>query len=78
MENEVVVIRTFGTELEASIAKAELDQAGIQSLLLSSASGGEPKPQPHLQLNHEIGLAVVQRDAEAAEAILTANRPEDD
>ncbi|CAN5818862.1 hypothetical protein BH23GEM6_BH23GEM6_08580 [soil metagenome] len=77
MDNAVVVIRTFGTELEANIAKAELDQAGIQSLLLSAGDGGEAKPQPHLQLSHGIGLAVVQRDAEAAEAILTSNGPEE-
>jgi len=76
MENDVVVIRTFGTELEANIAKAELDHAGIQSLLLSAGDGGESKTQPHLQLSHGIGLAVVVRDAEAAEAILRASRSE--
>jgi hypothetical protein len=75
MANEVVVIRTFSTELEANIAKAELDNAGIHSLLLAG-DGGDPKPQPHLQLSHGIGLAVLQRDAETAEAILTAGRPE--
>ncbi|CAN5718700.1 hypothetical protein BH23GEM8_BH23GEM8_11770 [soil metagenome] len=71
MENAVVVIRTFSTELEASVAKAELDKAGIHSLLLSSDAGAEQMPQPHLQLSHGIGLAVLARDAETAEAILS-------
>jgi hypothetical protein len=74
MENEVVVIRTFGTELEANMAKAELDNAGIHSLLLSADAGAERMPQPHLQLSHGVGLAVLERDAEAAEAILSAGR----
>ncbi|MBA2670687.1 MAG: hypothetical protein H0U67_09975 [Gemmatimonadetes bacterium] len=76
MDNEVVVIRTFSTELEASVAKAELDRAGIHSLLLSSDAGAERLPQPHLQLSHGIGLAVLVRDAETAEAILTMGRSE--
>jgi hypothetical protein len=78
MENEVVVIRTFSTELEANVAKAELDKAGIHSLLLSSDAGAEQTPQPHLQLSHGIGLAVLARDAETAEAILTTGRSEPD
>jgi hypothetical protein len=74
MANDVVVIRTFSTELEANIAKAELDNAGIHSLLLSSGEDRQSQQHPHLQLSHGIGLAVLQRDAETAEAILTAGR----
>jgi hypothetical protein len=76
MANEVVVIRTFSTELEASVAKAELDRAGIHSLLLASEAGSERMPKPHLQLSHGIGLAVLERDAETAETILSLGRSE--
>jgi hypothetical protein len=72
MSNEVVVIRTFSTELEASIAKAELDNAGIHSLLLTSNSGVDVAGNQHLQLSHGVGLAVLQRDADTAHAILEA------
>jgi hypothetical protein len=74
MANDVVVIRTFSTELEANIAKAELDNAGIHSLLMSAGGGEQTANQPHLQLTHGIGLGVLQRDAETAEAILSAGR----
>jgi hypothetical protein len=70
MSNDVVVIRTFGTELEANIAKAELDNAGIHSILLTSGDAGDVTAHQNLQLSHPIGLAVLQRDAETAEAIL--------
>jgi hypothetical protein len=74
MSNEVIVIRTFSTELEANIARAELENAGIHAILLSSGEGGDVTAHPHLQLSHGIGLAVLQRDADKAEAIL-ATRP---
>jgi len=76
MANEVIVIQTFSTELEASVAKADLDRAGIHSMLLSSDAGSEGVPQPHLQLSHGIGLAVLERDAETALTILAMGRSE--
>lgn len=72
MSNEVVVIRTFGTELEANLAKAELDNAGLHSLLLSASEEENNGPHANLRLSHGIGLAVLRRDAETAEAILNA------
>lgn len=77
MSNEVVVIRTFGTDLEANLAKAELDNAGIHSLLLTSGEGDGGGTHPNLQLSHGIGLAVLQRDADKAEAVLST-RPTDE
>ena len=75
MSNEVIVIRTYSTELEANIARSELENAGIQSLLLTSGEGLDVTAHPHLQLSHAIGLAVLQRDAEKAEAVLSARPP---
>ena len=65
MKNDsLVIIRTFGSFLDADEAQIELLSAGIYSLLVSD----EPTPQPQ---EDAIALAVHRRDAEVANAVLT-------
>jgi hypothetical protein len=68
MSENLVVIRTFGSLLQADEAQIELLNAGIYSLLLSddsflrTSSAGVIDP---------VALAVHQRDADVADAVLT-------
>lgn len=74
MTEEMVVVRMFSSELEASVARAELEASGIQALLLSAdAAGGE---FPNLQFAQTVHLAVHRRDAEKAEAVLSSRGPD--
>jgi hypothetical protein len=67
MSETLVVIRTFGSLLDADEAQIELLNAGIYSLLLSDESiQFQPAPP-----NPEIALAVHRRDADVASAVLT-------
>ncbi len=61
MSNDLVVIRAYADECAADAAQAELQNAGIHSLLLA---GGTPGT------GAGIGLAVHQRDVILAEAVL--------
>jgi Putative prokaryotic signal transducing protein len=63
----LVVIRAFGDEIEANIAKSMLDSAGIESMFSRDNCGGL---EPQLSLMQGIKLVVRKEDAEQAEAIL--------
>lgn len=68
MSESLVAIRTFGNLIDADEAQAELLSAGIYSLLFADEQaslypGGAGSPS--------IVLAVHQRDADIAEAVLT-------
>lgn len=69
MSEEMVIIRRYNSELEANLARAELEAASVHCLILSDAGGGEA---PHLQFANGVHLAVHRRDVEAAEGILSA------
>jgi hypothetical protein len=68
MSESLVVIRTFGSLLQADEAQIELLNAGIYSLLLSDDSTRKP---PSIVPIDPVALAVHQRDAEVADAVLT-------
>jgi hypothetical protein len=67
MSESLVVIRTFGTVLEADEAQVELLAAGVYSLLYSEEGGAQPARRP----DPAVVLAVHKRDAQIAEAVLT-------
>ena len=67
MAEELVVIRTFADEFAADAAQAELQAAGIHSLLFSD---DVPTMHPNVAFNRGIGLAVHRRDVKLAEAVL--------
>jgi len=69
----LVVIRSFGDEIEANLAKSMLDSAGIESMFSRDNCGGL---EPQLSLMQGIKLVVRKEDAEQAEAILTTDAEE--
>lgn len=72
MSNELYVIRTFSTDVEASLAEAVLDANGIPSTLISDTAGGT---MPSLNALHPIRLMVRASDVEAAVALLDGGSP---
>lgn len=72
MTEEMVIVRMFNNELEASVARAELAATGIQAIVLADAGGGD---FPTLQFANSVHLAVHRRDADKAEAVLSARGP---
>lgn len=69
MSESLVVIRTFGDLFHADEAQVELLSAGIYSLLCAEES---PDPRSTPWTESGIALAVHQRDAGIAEAVLAA------
>jgi hypothetical protein len=67
MSESLVVIRTFGTLIQADEAQIELLNAGIYSLLLSEQA---VKIDP-ISRAEGVALAVHRRDADVACAVLT-------
>lgn len=67
MTDDVIVIRTFGSEIEAQLAQAALAADGIPSIVLPDNAGGM---LPMLQVLFPVRLAVRAEDAEAALATL--------
>jgi hypothetical protein len=63
-----VVIRIFGNEFEAKVAKTALDAAGIDSGIRSDNCGGL---HPALSMNRGVLLLVDSIDAKRAEQILS-------
>ena len=67
MDDEIVVIRTFGSEIEAQLAQAALAADGIPSIVLPDNAGGM---LPMLQVLFPVRLAVRREDADAAVTVL--------
>lgn len=72
MSDELYVIRTFSTDVEASLAEAVLDANGIPSTLISDTAGGT---MPWLNALHPIRLVVRSSDVEMAVALLDGGSP---
>jgi hypothetical protein len=68
MAGDLTIIRSCANEIEALVAQATLDAAGIRSLLLRDDAGGM---QPALAFVHGVRLAVRSDDAARAERVLT-------
>jgi hypothetical protein len=68
-EPEFVVIRTFGDEFEAMVAKSALEASGIECVISADDCGGLG---PALSLTQGIRLVVKVRDAVRANEILAS------
>ena len=69
VNDDITVIRTFSTVVEAQLAQAALAADGIPSIVLSDNAGGM---LPMLQVLFPVRLAVRSEDAETARQILDA------
>lgn len=63
MPSDLVVLATFPSEIEASIAQASLDAAGIESILLRDDAAGII---PSISFLKGVRVAVRREDADAA------------
>jgi hypothetical protein len=66
-QNETVVIKNYGDEFKAELAKAKLEDAGIDCYLSGDDAG---HVYPFLTFTQGINLIVFQKDVELAEEIL--------
>ena len=69
MNDDITVIRTFSTEVEAQLAQAALAADGIPSIVLPDNAGGM---LPMLTVLFPVRLAVRSEDAETARQLLDA------
>lgn len=65
--DELITVRSFGSESEALVAKAALQAFGIDAMLSSDDCGGQ---RIHLAITEGIRLLVRQEDAHSAEQVL--------
>jgi Putative prokaryotic signal transducing protein len=72
VNDELYVIRSFSTDVEASLAEAVLEANGIPSTLISDTAGGA---MPWLNALHPIRLMVRESDVDVAVALLDAGAP---
>ena len=75
MSERMVVIRSYNFEFEALVARAELEAADFDVMILSDGTSGV---HPHLNFARGIRLAVPEADAEAAIELLDAPVDPDD
>jgi hypothetical protein len=66
----LVVVRTFGTTIDAHLAHSALEAAGIDSMIRPDDCGGT---KPSLEQTAGVDVLVRQEDASEAERILTAD-----
>jgi len=67
MSDELVNIRMFSNEMDASMAQQILEQSEISSFVSADDAGGM---EPHLQMSMGVRLVVNRKDAERALEIL--------
>ena len=67
MAEEIVAIKIFSDELEATMAQQALREAGVKSFIFKDDAGGM---EPHLQRTIGVRLVVNQTDADRADEIL--------
>ena len=67
MSQEMVVVKIFTTELDAEIARVQLETAGIPSRIVKDDAGGM---LPSLQAAEGVKLFVAPSDLAEAETIL--------
>ena len=63
IDEELVVLRTYPTVIDAELAKSALESVGIDSLVRSDNEGGQ---SPALSFGRGVELLVNPNDAEAA------------
>ena len=67
MSDEVVVIKTFDNEIDATMAQAVLQESGVRAFVLKDDAGGM---EPHLQRTGGVRLVINHADIERASEIL--------
>lgn len=75
MKDDVVVLRSYASEMEAEIARAVLDAAGIPAFIRRDDAAGMI---PSLQFLRGARLLVRRGDSEVAETILEEGAPLDE
>lgn len=73
MEERMVVVQTFSSEVEAQLARGRLESAGIESMVSSDDCAGM---HPHLQRSYGVKLLVFEDDLGQAQAILDVDSDE--
>jgi hypothetical protein len=68
MESKLVIVQSFGTAMEAEVAKSALEAAGIAAVIQADAAGGM---KPHLAWSGGgFRLLVHEKDASDARELL--------
>lgn len=67
MSEEVVVIKTFSNEIDATMAQQVLQESGVRAFVFKDDAGGM---EPHLQLTGGVRLVINRADLERASEIL--------
>ncbi|HMF55263.1 MAG TPA: DUF2007 domain-containing protein [Pyrinomonadaceae bacterium] len=66
-ESEVVAIKIFSNETDATMAQQVLQESGVRAFIFKDDAGGM---EPHLQRTGGVRLVVKRADAERAYEIL--------
>ena len=69
MSEDIVVLKTFSSEIEAGMARQVLQDGGVNAFIFKDDAGGM---EPHLQRTSGVRLLVNRVDAESAQQILEA------
>jgi len=69
MPEEIIVIKMFDNEMDATIAQQVLEDSGVRAFVFKDDAGGM---EPHLQRTGGVRLVVSRTDAEQAREILQA------
>ena len=72
-EDQLFVIRTFSSDVDARLAEAVLDANGIDSSIIGDNAAGM---LPYLNAMHPIRLVVKESDVDAALALLNSTAPQ--
>lgn len=67
MQDDVVVLKMFSSEIEAGMAQQVLQEGGVRAFIFKDDAGGM---EPHLQRTAGVRLLVNRLDAERANEIL--------
>ena len=69
MADDVVVLKTFSSEIEAGMAQQVLQDGGVNAFIFKDDAGGM---EPHLQRTSGVRLLVNRVDGERAHQLLEA------
>jgi hypothetical protein len=75
MPDELVIIRSFSSEIEANLAVSELEDAGIAACILNTPAGAN---YPSLELTLGVDVAVRISDVDSARSILDGSATEEE
>lgn len=67
MPEEIIILKVFATEIDATMAQDVLRDEGIEAFVFKDDAGGM---EPHLQRTNGVRLSVARGNAERARRIL--------